>query len=151
MKSVLLSAAVAAASLTAAPVMADEAAMAARHGEMHLLAHSLGVLGGLAKGQIEYDKVRAEIAADTLVAVTSIDQSMLWPEGTATGEMDDSRAKPEIWTDMTDFKTKWSDLHEATLTMKTAAGEGQQAIGAAMGAVGGACSACHKAYRTPKN
>ncbi|WP_121065049.1 c-type cytochrome [Chachezhania antarctica] len=151
MKSILFSAAIAAMSLTAAPVIANEAAMAARHGEMRLLAHSLGVLGGMAKGQIEYDKLRAEVAADTLVAVTSIDQSMLWPEGTETGTMEGSSAKPEIWGDKADFTAKWEDLHKAAQTMKTAAGEGQQAIGAAMGDVGGACSACHKVYRVSKN
>ncbi|WP_158963775.1 c-type cytochrome [Chachezhania sediminis] len=153
MKSLILPAVTAATlGLSFQPALADEAgeaAMAARHGEMSLMAHALGILGGMAKGQVEYEKIKAEAAAETLYVVSSIDQHLLWPEGSEAGALDGSRAKAEIWTNMDDFTAKWNSLHTATEAMKTAAGESQQAIGAAMGAVGGACSACHKAYRTP--
>ena len=57
-----------------------------------------------------------------------------------------TKAKPEIWTDFEGFKTKADGL-EAAATAALAGAMDAGTLGAAMGALGGACQACHEAYR----
>ena len=145
-------AAAAALSLVAPAAMAQddfEAQLKARQGQFRIMALNLGVLGGMAQGKIEYDAERAQTAADTLVAVTEIDQSLHWPEGSDSLAMDGTRAEPSIWDDNADFLAKWEDLGAAALEMQAVAGDGRQAVGAALQNVGGTCKACHDAHRTP--
>lgn len=122
----------------------------ARQGQFNILALNLGVLGGMAKGQIEFDQEVAQGAADSVVAVTMIDQHSMWPEGTDAGALDGTRAKPEIWGDMADFSSKWAALGEAATAMQAAVGEGQEALGPGLGELGGACKNCHDTYRVPE-
>ncbi len=120
----------------------------ARIGLMKNYGYNLGVLGNMAKGTIEYDADMAAIAAANLVAFAGSDQSMLWAEGTDNGSTQGTRALPAIWTD----SEGWTKAQDAM----TAAAEGLAAtsdlagLQAAMGAAGGACGTCHKAYRAPK-
>ncbi|WP_372890470.1 c-type cytochrome [Rhodosalinus sp.] len=141
-------------SLVAPAAMAQddfEAQLKARQGQFRIMALNLGVLGGMAQGEIEYDAERAQTAADTLVTVTGIDQSLHWPEGSDAMSMDGTRAEPSIWDDNEDFLSKWEDLGDAAAEMQAAAGDGRQAVGAALQNVGGTCKACHDAHRTPES
>jgi len=123
----------------------------ARQGQFRILAINLGTLGDMAQGKTEYDAEAAQSAADSLVAVSMIHQPPLWPEGSSAADLDGTRAKAEIWEDWEDFTSKWADLGEAAAAMQTAASGGTEAIGPAMGALGGACKACHDSYRAPRN
>ncbi len=125
--------------------------VAARQGEMDLMAVNAGVLGAMAKGTAPYDATAAATAAANIVAVSSIDQGLLWPEGTSNADIKDTKALPAIWEKRDDFMAKWDDLGDAASTMLAAAGNGQEALATAMGGLGGACTACHKAYRQPDN
>ncbi|HBM58317.1 MAG TPA: cytochrome C554, partial [Citreicella sp.] len=91
-----------------------------------------------------------QAAADTLVAVSTINQPPLWPEGSSEMDMDGTRAKAEIWDNMDDFASKWAGFGEAASAMQQVAATGQEAIGPAMGGLGGACKACHDTYRAPQ-
>ena len=72
----------------------------------------------------------------------------LFPEGSTS---DKSRAKPEIWANWADFEQKAAAFQKAIPDLAAAANSGDKAkIGVAVKAVGGACGACHKAYRKPK-
>ncbi|MBL9059572.1 MAG: cytochrome c [Mangrovicoccus sp.] len=117
--------------------------VAARQGEMDLMAVNLGVLGAMAKGTAPYD------ATANIVAVSSIDQGLLWPEGTSNAEIKDTKALPAIWEKRDEFMAKWDDFGDAASTMLAAAGNGQEALATAMNTLGGACTACHKAFRQP--
>jgi cytochrome c556 len=55
-----------------------------------------------------------------------------------------SEAKPEIWTNWDDFVAKSNALNAAAKAADTSSVE---ALGASLGALGGACKACHTAYR----
>ena len=123
----------------------------ARIGEMYVLAINLGVLGAMAKGEAEYDAALATSAANSIAAVSQIDQMLLWPEGSDDMESGHGRALPAIWDNLDDFQNKFGDLATAAAAMQGAAGESAAAIGAAMGGLGGSCQGCHKAYRAPKN
>lgn len=122
----------------------------ARQGQFQILALNLGVLGGIAKGQIEYSAEAASAAADSIAGVAMVHQATLFPEGTDSMSLDGTRAMPAIWENMDDFASKWSDLGTAAAEMQTAAATGKDAIGPALGKIGGACKACHDTYRAPE-
>ncbi len=124
-----------------------EAAIKARQGQFRIMALNLGVLGGIAKGEIEYDAEVAQAAADNLVTISAINQSFNWPEGSDNESVENTRALPKIWENLPDVISKWQDFGTAAATMQTAAAEGPEAIGAGLQEVGGACKACHDEYR----
>ncbi|MGD9865479.1 MAG: cytochrome c [Pseudodonghicola sp.] len=126
------------------------AQLKARQGQFRILALNLGILGGMAQGKMPYDAAAAQRAADSLVAVSHIDPTPLWPEGSDNMSTDGTRALPAIWDNHPDFLTKWDALGVAAAEMQTAAASGQEALGPAMGKLGGACKACHDAYRAPE-
>ncbi len=69
----------------------------------------------------------------------------LFPAGSDQG---DTKAKPEIWQNHDDFVAKANDLHEQAAMLSTAvAGGDMAAVKAQYEKVGGACGACHKAYK----
>jgi len=122
----------------------------ARQGQFNILALNLGVLGGMAKGAVEYDAEAAQAAADNIAAVASLHQAAMWTEGTDNMSIDGTRAQPVIWEQMDDFNSKWEDLGTAATEMASAAGTGQEALAPMLGKVGGACKACHDTYRAPE-
>jgi cytochrome c556 len=140
--------------LVAPAAMAQDdfsAQLKARQGQFRIMALNLGILGGMAQGKIEYDAAQAQEAADTLVAVSTISQAPHWPEGSDNFSIDGTRAQASIWEENDDFLSKWADFGQAALAMQTAAGEGTQAIGQALGQMGGTCKACHDAHRAPES
>lgn len=152
MTRVLTTAALASVFLSGAAMAQDHSGpLKARQGQFRILAINLGTLGDMAQGKTEYDAEAAQAAADSLVAVSMIHQPPLWPEGSSEMEIDGTRAKAEIWDDWEDFAAKWGALGEAATAMQAAAGNGAEAIGPAMGGLGGACKACHDSYRAPRN
>ncbi|MGY9047543.1 MAG: c-type cytochrome [Rhodobacterales bacterium] len=121
----------------------------ARQGQFQILAINLGILGGMAKGETPYDAELAQHAADSLVAVSHIYEPPLWPEGSDNMSLDGTRALPSIWDERDDFLSKWAALGTAVSGMQEVAATGQEAIGPALGKVGGACKACHDKHRAP--
>jgi cytochrome c556 len=122
----------------------------ARQGQFQIMALNVGMLGGMARGNIDYDADSAQIAADNLVAISQIDQSFHWPEGTDNFALEGTRALPEIWENLPDVITKWQDFGAAAEAMAAAAGTGLEPMQAALGTLGGTCSACHDVYRAPE-
>ncbi|KMK66950.1 cytochrome c [Puniceibacterium sp. IMCC21224] len=124
-------------------------ALKARKGQFNILAINLGILGGMAKGETPYDAEAAQTAADTLVAVSMINQPPLFPAGSDNMSIEDTRAQPSVWDNREDFLAKWAGLGEAALKIQAAAGTGQEALGPMLGMLGGACKACHDNHRAP--
>lgn len=123
----------------------------ARQGIMEYRALQLGVLGGMAKGEIDYNAEAAQKAADNLVAGATIDESMLWPEGSDNSANPASTALPAIWAEGSNVGDRHKALVDAAVVMQAAAGTGLDGLKAAMGPVGEACGGCHKAFRVPAN
>jgi cytochrome c556 len=121
--------------------------IAARQGMFQMNGVSLGLLAGMVRGRIDYDAELAQAAADNLVNVSQFNMAPLWPEGSDSGAVDGTAALPAIWENFDDFLAKFSDFGEAALVMQAAAGEGTDAIGAAMRGLGGTCGACHDTYQ----
>lgn len=122
-------------------------AVEARHGYYQMLAMNMGTLAGMAKGDIAYDEATASRAAANIEALTHYDLPSLFIEGSAHGQADDSAAKPEIWTNMDDFRAKFSGLQEAANGAAEAVKGGAENVGPVVGKLGGACKACHDSYR----
>lgn len=134
--------------------IADEGenpAVKARTSIMQLYSFNLGTLGGMAKGETEYDAASATRAANNIVVLTQIDQSAMWPAGSDNVSDSSTRALPAIWENFPDVGAKGQALSDAAVAMQAAAGQDVEALKVAMGDLGGACSACHKAYRAPKD
>lgn len=142
-----LCAAVFAAPHSAALAQDAAAVVKARQAHMRLTSFNLGPLGAMAKGETPYDAAAAAAAAGNLAAIAALDQSRIWAPGTGRPDAENTRALAAIWENPDDFASKIEGVRSATATMAEAAGGGIEALRAAMGGVGQACSACHKTYR----
>jgi cytochrome c556 len=95
---------------------------------------------------------KAEDAKATVEDAKSIQANLakvgeLWPAGSITP---DSRAKPEIWTNMDDFKAKLAAAQKEAATLVATTEKGDlAAIKAQVPQLVNACNACHKTYRAP--
>ncbi|MDF1726993.1 MAG: cytochrome c [Sulfitobacter sp.] len=127
----------------------SDATVAARHHQMQMVGYHIGLLGAVAKGEMEYSSEMVDAAAKNLANLASMERATLWVEGTEQGVADMSRAKAEIWSNPDDFAAKFMALEEAANAMVGAADAA--AVGAGMGPLGGACKDCHETYRGPKN
>lgn len=158
MKTMVLiaAAAAAAAAITALGAFAQEAedpfadTVEMRHGLMLQMATDLGKIGAMAKGEAPYDAAIAGRAADNIVAIASVLSMDQFPEGSQYQAAADSFALPTIWATPDDFLTKIADLNSAAGALKLASATDVDGLKAGMGQLGGACSACHKAYRQPE-
>ncbi|WP_323764214.1 cytochrome c [Marinovum sp.] len=122
----------------------------ARQGTMWVIALNLGTLGGMAKGETEYDAEAATMAAESIQAASNVHFASLFPEG-SDGEMNEgSTAKPTIAGDLAGFNEKWAALGAAADKAVAEVGTGTEALGPVMGALGGACKSCHETYRIPQ-
>ncbi len=146
-----LGAAAVAATMVVAGGHGGNPAVTARKAHMQLYAHNLGILGGMAKGEVEFNADAAQAAADNLASLASFNQMSYWPQGTSNAELgDETRTLPAVWANMEDAMAKGNAMVEAANAMQAAAGS-LEGVQGAIGQVGGACGACHKAYRAPNN
>ncbi|MEM7644999.1 MAG: cytochrome c [Pseudomonadota bacterium] len=121
----------------------------ARQGLMNILALNLGTVGNMARGNTDYDAEAAQIAADSLVAVTAIPQSPFWTPGTSTADTDQTRALPAIWEDNAGFGEKFMAFAEAASGLQAVAGDGLEPLQGAVQTLGRTCGGCHDDYRQP--
>lgn len=128
---------------------AIEAAVKARQSQMTLYSFNIGLLGGMAKGEVEYDAAAASAAASNLAALSQLDQSRLWPQGSDNAALgaDKTKALPAIWVAGSTAGEKGMALATAAIAMEQAAGGGLDALRGAIGAVGKSCGGCHESYR----
>ena len=129
---------------------AVEGAIKARKAHMQLQAFNLGPLGAMAKGEMPYDAAVASAAAGNLTALVGMNMGRYWPEGSAQGQAEGTRALPAIWENGEDVMAKAAALNEAVTALNAAAGTDLASLQGAMGAVGEACGGCHEDYRAPE-
>ncbi|MDI3337337.1 cytochrome c [Defluviimonas aestuarii] len=123
----------------------------ARQGIMVYRALNIGVLGAMAKGEVEYNAEAAQKAADALVSSGKLDVSMLYVPGSSNAENPDSTVKPEVFTEDLGIGAKAADFNTAAEAMQAAAGGGLDGLKAAMGPLGKSCGGCHEVARIPQN
>lgn len=118
---------------------------------MQILAFNMGQLGAMAQEKMPYDAAVAQVAADNIVAMTTVKQNAYWPMGSDSDSVEGSRALPALWSDMDGVMAKAAAFGEAAVAMQAAAGTDLASLQGAMGALGGGCGGCHEAYRMPNN
>lgn len=121
-----------------------------RHGLMLQMATDLGKVGAMAKEETPYDAAVAGNAAANIAAIASVLSLDQFPAGSEYQKATDSFALPAIWASQDDFLKKVADLNTAAATFQTAAATDLDSLKAGMEGLGGACAACHKAYRQPE-
>jgi len=132
----------------ATPGLAQDAAKSIKYRQSahFLLGWNIGPLGAMVKGEIPFDAAAAKMRATRLAQVAPMIAEG-YPAGSATGAP--TKAKPEIWENMDDFRQKAADLETTTTKLAAAAETGDlKQIGPALGAVGNACKGCHDKYKS---
>lgn len=134
----------------AGPAFADAAedAIQGRRGYYRIVALNFGPLVGMAKGDVAYDSETAQMHADNLAALATLNLAPLYPAGTDNdARFGDTRALPKIWTDQAGVAEKGQGFAAAVEKLAGAAGGGLDALRPAVGALGESCKACHDVYR----
>lgn len=130
-------------------VKAIEAAIKARQAQMQMYAFNLGLLGGMAKGEIDYNADAAKAAASNLASLAKLDQSRMWPKGSdlETLGKDKTASLAVLWSAESTGREKGMAMATAAMAMETAAGDGLDALRGAIGPLGKSCGGCHELYR----
>ena len=146
---------VAAACVCAPAALADghiEKAVKARQGLMQVVAFTLGPLGAMAKGEMDYSAEVAATNAKNMEALAKLNAGAMWPEGSdnaALGE-DKTRALPAAWAADSKVMDKHMAWIEASTKLAAVAGDGLDALKPAVAEVGKSCGGCHDDYRAEK-
>ncbi|WP_417221944.1 c-type cytochrome [Amphritea sp.] len=138
----------------ATPAVAEDFAfkdqIEARQGYFQMVKFNMGVLGEMAKGKRDYDADLAQAIANNLKSAASMDNQMMWPQGSdmdAEGLSDKTKAKAAIWQADSEIGAKFKNFADATETMAANAGQGLDALRSAIGPLGKSCKSCHTDYR----
>lgn len=116
-----------------------------RQGVYKIMGWNFGPMAAMAKGEKPYDKDAFARHAANVEFV-----SKLALEGFAPGsdKGTETKAKPEIWTKMDDFKSKMTKMNEETTKLAAIAKSANfDDIKKQLGATGASCKACHDDYR----
>jgi cytochrome c556 len=115
-----------------------------RQSALFLTGQSFGVLVAMIKGERPYDKDLAAKHAGIVEFVIKLPWGAFAP-GTETGN---TKAKPEIWLELEDFKAKAEKVQTETAKLAEVAKTGDAAaLKAQVGETGKACKACHDKFR----
>ena len=98
------------------------------------------LLGRMAKGQAAFDAKAAQTAVNEIAAEAARIPKLFKAFETEPG----SDAKPEIWSNYSDFTARATALEQAA-ARATIRGPGD--LAPVLASIGAACSGCHKAYR----
>ena len=107
---------------------AVSAAIKARQSHMQLFAFNLGTLGGMAQGKIDYNAEAAQIAADNLAALASVDFHPYFVVGSSNADVSGTRALPAMWEDPEGVLAALAQLQAATAGMADSAGGGLEGL-----------------------
>jgi cytochrome c556 len=121
-----------------------EDAVKYRQSAFSVMSTHMGRIGAVVKGERPYDKAAVEADA----AVIEMMSRLPWSAFPANSNLQNSKAKPEIWEQQDKFRAGADKLQENTVKLSAAAKSGDlNAIKAAFGAVGQSCKACHDSFR----
>lgn len=122
---------------------AEHPAVVYRQSLMQTMKWHIGHLGGMAKGEMEFNAEAANRHATVISALaTAIPEG--FPEGSGT---ENSKALPDIWEDFAGFEENANDLHVAASELASAEDVSADNLGGYVQKIGGACGACHDDFR----
>lgn len=133
--------------LAVTPLVAGDSPQEQRHELMEKSKDAAKPVGGMLKGEVEFNAEQAMASFKAWVEVA--DQfGDLFPEGTETGY--DTEAKKEIWTDRAGFDAELEKFADATNAAVAANPQSLEDLKAAAGPVFKTCKSCHEGYRVEK-
>ena len=134
------------------PALANpEKAVKARRGYFQIVSLNAGPLFGMAKGKVAYDAKQAQMLANNLKALTTMQNGNMWPKGSDNVAMKGkTRALPAIWEAGSKIGEASGAFKSAVAELAKVAGNGVDALKPAVGALGKSCGGCHKPFRADK-
>lgn len=148
MRNVLVAASAACLVLTVGTAFAADDPIADRQAIMENVGKATGVGGAMAKGEMDYDPVKAMLMFRTQNAAI-IGFTELFPEGSETGG--ETEAKPEIWSDREGFEKRAADMREASAKLIENTPQDLESFRAAFKELTQTCGACHEDFRVKKD
>jgi cytochrome c556 len=122
----------------------EEQAFTVRDSIFHVIGWNMGLMGGMAKGEIPSDDAAFVEAANNIVVLSKMIGTGFIPNSIIDGSI----AKPEIWEDMDDFMDKAAALTAKAEEVAAAAASGGVAAGGVMlKDLGQTCGGCHREYK----
>lgn len=126
-------------------------AIKARQAEMTLRSFNAGPLFAMAKGKMPYDAKMAQTKANNLKLMLDFNNGAAWMKGTSNKEYKKkTTALPKIWEPGSKIADYGKDYAKAVNGVAAAAGNGQEALAAAIKDLGKACKDCHEEFREKK-
>lgn len=142
--------------MVALPAVAEkddpmEKAVKARQGFMQMNAFNMGMLAGMAKGEVAYDAATAGMAAKNLQLASMMKNKAMWPQGSGNDNPKlKTEALPAIWAEGSDIGNKVKAFGMAAEELAAVADQGLDQMKPKFAAVGKACKGCHEDYRAKK-
>lgn len=135
---------------TAVAQVKPEDAIKYRQSGYAFMAWNMGRIKQNVEGNFNKDEVVK--AANAIQAIANSGMGALYLPGTDKGKgWEESRAKPEIWTDKEKMgKVATEFVKEANEMAKIAAGGDAGAVKAQLGKLGGTCKGCHDDFKVKK-
>jgi cytochrome c556 len=116
-----------------------------RQAAFTLMVAHFGRMQPIVKGQAAYDPVAIKTNVDLLMTLSTLPWAA-FAAGTQGGN-----ARPEIWSEASDFKQKQDQFQDKMRKLSAAANAGElDQLRVAFGEVGASCKACHDGYRKKK-
>ena len=132
---------------SASPLVAGDSPQEQRHDLMEKSKDAAKPVGGMLKGEVEFDAATAMASFKTWAEVAE-QFGDLFPEGTETGY--DTEARMEIWTDRAGFDAELKKFSDAANAAVAANPQSLDELKAAAGPVFKTCKGCHEGYRVEK-
>lgn len=122
-----------------------ERAVAYRQGVYHAIAWNFGPMAGMVKGEIPFDAKAFALKAERVAYLSALPLEGFIPDSL----VGDSEAKPEIWDNMDDFKSKMQTFEAEAAKLADAAktASALDALKPQFGKVGQSCKDCHDEYK----
>jgi cytochrome c556 len=130
----------------ATTAMAADDPITARKTMMKNVNAATGVLVRMAKAEIEFNAISAELAL-RVINTASQGYGELFPDGSEDGGQTEFRAGPAIWSNRDGFNTEIAKLQNASAEALVNPPTTQEEVGPALNSVGQVCSSCHEGFR----
>ena len=108
-------------------------------------------MGAMLKGKTKFNKPLFTRYAKGLATASELDLLSSFPKKSSEDDLEDSNAKPIIWTQLNDFEKKFQTFQMEAKKLANIANESDvttNAIKAQFEITDGTCSSCHKAFKT---
>ena len=134
------------------PAFADaEDSITARRSYYQVVKFYAGSLFGMAQGKVDYNKDKAQAAANNLKALSTMNNVSMWPAGSDNEAMKGkTRALKAIWAKDSKIIDEIKTFKGAIDNLAKVAGNGLNELRPAVAKLGASCSSCHKGYRADK-